>query len=239
MLTRTAPKCLDSLVAGVAVTLMACSLAAQPIYRIVGADGRVTYSDKQPALAGQNKVSEAGRAPEADATLPLPVSLRAAVRQYPVALYTTANCTPCATGRALLLHRGIPFTEKTITSPEDAEAFQALSGENTLPLLTIGTQQIKGWSETQWQLFLDAAGYPRSSQLPRTYRLPAAKPLVALAPAAVAAPGQSTAANPDAPPAPSDTAPVDTAPPAPTRQSIATPRAPVGANNPNPAGIRF
>ncbi len=218
---------------------MACSLAAQPIYRIVGADGRVTYSDKQPALAGQNKVSEAGRAPEADATLPLPVSLRAAVRQYPVALYTTANCTPCATGRALLLHRGIPFTEKTITSPEDAEAFQALSGENTLPLLTIGTQQIKGWSETQWQLFLDAAGYPRSSQLPRTYRLPAAKPLVALAPAAVAAPGQSTAANPDAPPAPSDTAPVDTAPPAPTRQSIATPRAPVGANNPNPASIRF
>jgi hypothetical protein len=218
---------------------MACSVAAQPIYRIVGADGRLTYADKPHSAAGQNKVSEAGRAPGGDAAVPLPVSLRTVARQYPVALYTTANCTPCATGRALLVNRGIPFTEKTITSPEDAEAFQALSGENALPLLTVGAQQIKGWSETQWQLFLDAAGYPRSSQLPRTYRMPAAKPLVALAPAAVEAPGQSTPANPDATPAPADAAPADAAPPAPTRQSAATPRAPVGANNPNPAGIRF
>ncbi len=234
MLTMTAPKCLARWVAGVAAALLAGALAAQPVYRIVGADGRVTYADKPPALAGQNKVSEAGRAPEGDAAVPLPVSLRTVARQYPVTLYTTANCTPCATGRALLVHRGIPFTEKTITSPEDAEALQSLSGENALPLLTVGAQQIKGWSETQWQLFLDAAGYPRSSQLPRTYRLPAAKPLVALAPAAAAAPGQSTPANPDAPPAPADAAPS-----APTRQSAATPRAPAGANNPNPAGIRF
>ncbi len=239
MLTRTAPERLAPWVAGVAAALLAGALAAQPVYRIVGADGRVTYADQPPALVGQNKVSEAGRAPGGDAAVPLPVSLRTVARQYPVALYTTANCTPCATGRALLVNRGIPFTEKTITSPEDAEAFQALSGENALPLLTVGAQQIKGWSETQWQLFLDAAGYPRSSQLPRTYRMPAAKPLVALAPAAVAAPGQSTPANPDATPAPAYAAPVDAAPPAPTRQSAATPRAPVGANNPNPAGIRF
>lgn len=230
----TASKCLDSLVAGVAAILMACSLAAQPIYRIVGADGRVTYSDKQPALAGQNKVSEAGRAPEADATLPLPVSLRAAVSQYPVTLYTTANCTPCATGRARLIQRGIPFDEKTVSSPEDAEALQGMSGENTLPLLTIGAQQIKGWSETQWQLFLDAAGYPKTSQLPRTYRLPVASPLVALVAPAVVPAGQATVSPSDTP-----RAQADVQPSAPPRQPTATLRAPIGTNNPNPASIRF
>ena len=230
----TATKCLNSLVAGVATALLAGSLAAQPVYRIVGADGRVTYADKPPALASQNKISDAGRAAEGDAAVPLPLSLRTVARQYPVALYTTANCKPCTMGRALLVHRGIPFTEKTIISSEDAEALQSLSGENTLPLLTIGTQQIKGWTETQWQLFLDAAGYPKSSQLPRTYRLPAAAPLVAPAPALMAPPGPGTPANPGALPAPTVASPSE-----PTRQPTATPLTPFGANNPNPAGIRF
>ena len=234
MLTTTAPKCLAPWVAGVAATLLAGALAAQPVYRIIGADGRVTYADKPPALASQNKISDAGRAAEGDAAVPLPLSLRTVARQYPVALYTTANCKPCTMGRALLVHRGIPFTEKTIISSEDAEALQSLSGENTLPLLTIGTQQIKGWTETQWQLFLDAAGYPKSSQLPRTYQLTIATPLVALVPAAVAPVGQVTAANPDAPPVPAGASSS-----APTRRSATAPGAPTGANNPNPAGIRF
>ena len=134
-------------VAGVAAALLAGALAAQPVYRIVGADGRVTYADTPPAVAGQNKVNEAGRAPEAELAVPLPFSLRAVASQYPVTLYTTANCAPCATGRTLLVQRGIPFAEKTITSPEDADALQSLSGETALPLLTIGAQQIKGWSE--------------------------------------------------------------------------------------------
>ncbi len=234
--------CLARWVVGVAAALLTGALGAQPVYRIVGADGRVTYADKPPAVAGPNKVSEAGRAPDSDAAVPLPASLRAVVSRYPVTLYTTANCTPCTTGRALLISRGIPFAEKTVSSPEDAEALQSLSGENALPLLTVGAQQIKGWTETQWQLFLDAAGYPKSSQLPRTYRLPAATPLVALISAAVAPAGQVTPANSDAPSTPTPTptpTPAGVSPLAPTRLPAATPRAPAGANNPNPAGITF
>ena len=96
MLKMTAPECMARWVAGVAATLLAGALAAQPVYRIVGADGRVTYADTPPAVAGQNKVKEAGRAPEADLAVPLPFSLRAVASQYPVTLYTTANCAgPC------------------------------------------------------------------------------------------------------------------------------------------------
>jgi glutaredoxin len=215
---------------GVVAALLATALAAQPIYRIVGPDGRVTYSDKPPAAAGLGKVTEAGRAPDADAANPLPLNLRTAARQYPVTLYTTANCTPCATGRALLVRRGVPFTEKTVSSPEDAEALHRLSGESALPLLTIGAQQIKGWTEGQWQLYLDAAGYPKLSQLPRTYQWPTATPLVDLVPATAPAAEQAPASSVDA-------APV--APPAPTPRPAAAPRPPAGANTSNPAGITF
>ncbi len=213
---------------GVVAALLASALAAQPIYRIVGPDGRVTYSDKPPAAAGAGKVTEAGRAPNADAANPLPLNLRTVARQYPVTLFTTANCTPCDTGRALLVRRGIPFTEKTVSSPEDAEALLRLSGESALPLLTIGAHQVKGWTEGQWQLYLDAAGYPKLSQLPRTYRWPAATPLVDLVPATASEAEQAPATNVDA-------APV--APPAP--RPAAAPRPPAGANTTNPAGITF
>ena len=68
--------------------------------------------------------------------------------------------------------RGIPFDERTVKSNEDVEALQRLSGQASLPLLTIGTQQLKGFSDAEWSQYLDAAGYPKSVQLPA--RLPQA-----------------------------------------------------------------
>ncbi|OYY84312.1 MAG: NrdH-redoxin, partial [Acidovorax sp. 28-64-14] len=98
---------------------------------------------------------------------------------------------------------------------EDIQALQRLGGESSLPFLTIGSQQLKGFSDTEWSQFLDAAGYPKSSQLPASYRQAAATPLVAAAP--VAAP----AAAPRTPP--------QAARPAPAVAPAAN----------NPAGIRF
>jgi glutaredoxin len=146
----------------------------------------------------------------------LPFELRQVASKYPVTLYSGNSCGPCGAGRAYLSSRGIPYTEKTVTTPEDAQALQRLSGDNSLPLLTIGGQQIKGFSDSEWGQFLDAAGYPARSTLPAAYRNPTALPLVAVQrPSATPAP----AAEP-APAAP-------TFSPAPQEQ----------ANN--PAGIKF
>ena len=204
---------------GLTSVLMAAALAAQPIYRIVGADGRVTYADSPAAAVGRTTVTEAGRAAAGDAASLLPPSLRQLAMQYPVTIYTTATCTPCAAGRAMLVGRGIPFTEKTITSAEDSEALLGLSGETTLPLLTVGAQRLKGWSLLQWQAALDAAGYPARSQLPASYRWPAATPLAGAAEAQAQA--RTGAAPSQALP------PVLPLPPA------------AGAVKPNPAGITF
>jgi hypothetical protein len=52
-----------------------------------------------------------------------------------------------------------------------------------LPVLTIGSQQLKGYQSNDWQGYLDAAGYPKTSALPASYRNPASTPLTTPAPA--------------------------------------------------------
>jgi glutaredoxin len=113
--------------------------------------------------------------------------------RYPVTLYTGDNCGPCASGRNLLTARGIPFTERTVTTPEDAAALQRMSGDTSLPFITIGGQQIKGYADTEWTQFLDAAGYPKTSQLPPGYRASAPTPFVAVQRPVSAAPGAAAA----------------------------------------------
>jgi glutaredoxin len=196
--------------------VMAASVAqAQTVYRIVGADGKVTFSDKPPANEQQGKVSTTGVGAAAAASgAALPFELRQVVSKYPVTLYTSADCAPCAAGRTMLTSRGIPFSERTVSSNEDIAALQKLSGQSSLPVLTIGAQRVKGFSDVEWGQDLDAAGYPATSQLPATYRNPPASPLVSVQKPAPA----KAEEKPDAPVAPT---------------------APVAPGPQNPAGISF
>ena len=139
------------------------------------------------------------------------------VARYPVTLYTGQECGPCNSARDFLSRRGVPFTEKTITSPADITALKDLGDDGSLPFATVGQQQLKGFSDLEWTQYLNAAGYPAASQLPAGYRNPKATPLVALTPAApqASAPRRATPTTPAAPP-------------------------PAAAPDPsNPAGIRF
>ncbi len=171
---------------------------AQQIYRIVGPDGRVTFSDQPPresdGKSGAAKSVPLPRAGGSD-TSSLPFELRQAANRYPVTLYTAAGCGPCGPGRAMLMSRGIPFAERTVTSNDDIEALKRLAGTPTLPFLTIGGQQLKGFSESEWVTFLDAAGYPKTSQLPPSFNLPAPAPLVAVQEPARPAPARPAPAT--------------------------------------------
>ncbi len=193
-------------------------LHAQQVYRIVGPDGKVTFSDKPPLDAKANaQTTTPSGAAGGGAGPALPFELRNVVNRFPVTLYTGPNCAPCGSGRNLLSGRGIPFNERTVSTNDDLDALQRLSGSTGLPFLTIGGQQLKGYSEVEWGQFLDAAGYPKTSVLPAGYRAAPAAPLVA-----VQAPRPA--------PAPA-AAPAPTAPPAPAPATGPTPD--------NPTGIRF
>ena len=190
-----------------ALLLAAGLVQAQTIYRVVGPDGKVMFSDKPPVTTDNVTATDAG-----GKTLPasgptLPFELRQVVSKYPVTLYTASTCDPCGSGRALLSARGIPFTEKTVNTAEDSDALQRISGENSLPFLTIGGQQIKGFSDSEWTQFLNAAAYPKASVLPTAYRNPAKTPLVVVQqpiPAAKAEENQNQPKSPEPSQAPVD-----------------------------------
>lgn len=201
---------------------------AQQVFRNVGPDGRVTFSDKPPADAAAAS-PRPGAPAGASAIGALPFELREVARKYPVTLFSAPNCGPCGAGRAFLSSRGIPFAEKTVSTGEDVEALQRLAGEASLPLLTIGAQQIKGYSDGEWGQFLDAAGYPKSSVLPASYRNAAAVPLVTVQ-RAVSAEAESPQGQ--AGPATSNRRPV-------TRQDGTSGSAAAAPDTGNPAGIRF
>ncbi|SET82770.1 glutaredoxin family protein [Variovorax sp. OV084] len=200
---------------GLALVLVATGAMAQQVYRQVDKNGKVTFSDRAPTASTEPaSASQGGSTTPANAGLPY--ELRQVAQRYPVTLYSSDECGPCSTARSLLITRGIPFEERTVKSNEEIEALQRLSSQSSLPLLTIGSQQLKGFSDVEWSQYLDAAGYPKSNSLPAGYRNGPTRPLVAQQ----AAPAPRAAAAPAAQPAPP--------PPASSEPSPS-----------NPAGIKF
>lgn len=189
------------------------------VFRIVGPDGKVTFTDRPPADGKASPAPTVSMSGGGGGGASLPAELRSAAGRYPVTLYTSADCSPCTAARNLLVSRGVPFTEKTVSSNDDILALQRLAGEARLPFGTIGGQHVKGFSDAEWTQYLDAAGYPKASQLPPGYRNPAPTPLVAV---------QA--------PAPSQQQPQQGQPAAPQRAEAPPPSAP---SPQNPLGIRF
>ena len=179
--------------------LLLAAGAAQAQYKVVAPDGSVTYTDRPPATANA-RVTPLGRnaiaaAAATNPELALPLELRNAVQRHPVTLYTGEPCGPCDSARRLLQQRGVPYTERRVTTDEDGAALERLIGARSVPSLMVGNQPLRGFNDADWMSYLDAAGYPRQSRLPRNWQQPAARALVERA-----TPGASAAA--EAAPAP-------------------------------------
>ena len=192
-----------ALASTVATALLASApVLAQQVYRIVGPDGKVTFSDRAPEPGKAQVEARARGGGAGPSSAGLPYALQQVVARYPVTLYTSADCTPCASARSLLQGRGVPFRERTVSSNQDIEALKALTGgEASVPFATIGQQQLRGFNDAEWTQYLDLAGYPKQSQLPASYRPTPPSPLVPAQPApatATAAPDQQEQAPPPA-----------------------------------------
>lgn len=166
-----------------ALAMVSLLVQAQSVYRIVAPDGTVTFSDRPPPtgsapLTKSSTLSASGGIAAGINNPTLPYTLRLVTGKYPVVLYTGTTCSPCDAGRSLLTARGIPFSERSVTTREDAEALKRLTGDDSLPYLAIGKQKIKGFSDNEWIQYLDAAGYPAKSMLPTGYKNPPASALV-------------------------------------------------------------
>lgn len=205
--------------------LLATATQAQQVHRIVGPDGKVTFSDRAPEDKKAQSTVLSTASGGAASNPALPSELRQIASRFPVTLYTGESCSPCQQARQLLVQRGVPFTERSVNTNDDLDALRRLSGDSALPFGTIGRQQLKGFSDAEWTQYLDAAGYPAQSRLPKGYTQPAATPL---------APTKAPAAS--APDAPQEAA---AAPTGRLRRQAPPPPPPGGPTPSNPAGIRF
>ena len=169
-------------------------------YRWVDANGKVHYGDSPPRDAKDVRSLGKGSVPAAaDSSAGLPYELRRAVERAPVVLYSAPDCQPCVPAAALLRERGVPFTERTVTSNEDLQEFRRITGGLRLPHVTVGTLSQNGFNPEIWHSMLDAASYPKGSMLPRSYQWAAPQPLVPPAkvePRAADAAAAETAAAP-------------------------------------------
>ncbi|HET9644831.1 MAG TPA: glutaredoxin family protein [Burkholderiaceae bacterium] len=200
-----------------AAALIGACAPAWSLFKVIGPDGTVTYTDRPPA-ASVGKIVQMQRAgTEAPPEAVLPYALRQVVERYPVTLFTTADCGPCDRGRELLRKRGVPFRERIASTDADREAWQRIVKSPNAPVLTIGSQVLQGLQADTWNNYLDVAGYPQQSQLPPSYSPPSAEPLA----------GTASAAEPGA------SAPQ----PAATTRRPAPAEPPAGAEP--PGGIRF
>ena len=172
------------------VPLLCCAPAQAQLYKWVGPDGKLNYTDTPPppsakssekkSLNGANTVG--ANTVEAN----LPYALAQTVKKNPVTLYTMSDCAPCTQARNLLTTRGIPFSEKTIQTPDDLAQLKKLGGSQ-LPFLLIGGSSEEGFEASQWHRRLSDAAYPEVSQLPNTYRYLPAEPAAPSAPSATSA----------------------------------------------------
>jgi glutaredoxin len=142
------------------LALASASVVAET-YRWVDPAGRTVISDTPPP-GRMHSVSKAGAGAADDDGLPFAV--KRAAENFPVTLYTSADCTTqCKDGRDLLNGRGVPFAEKMLQSQEDVAELKQLVGDAFVPALKVGKQSFRGFEAGAWNNLLDLAGYPKSA----------------------------------------------------------------------------
>jgi glutaredoxin len=159
-----------------AITALAAFAAAgQQLYRWTDEKGRTHITDTPPPPSAKG-VQKKGAAASDTATVQLPFELTAAIKDFPVVLYTAPACKDaCSDARALLNKRGVPFREVMVWDEETGAELKQLVGEIFIPTLLVGRTVQKGYISTAYDALLDSARYPKAGTVP--VRSQAAAPL--------------------------------------------------------------
>lgn len=143
-----------------AMLFAAGAIHAQSAYRWVDEQGKVHYSDRPPQTASGKVEQRQLNAPAADKQPAF--AMRRAMADYPVTLYISSDCgDSCRQAVDFLRKRGVPFSEKSVSTQENLAALSKLTaGEARVPVMQVGNRVLKGFESAGWSTLLDAAGYP-------------------------------------------------------------------------------
>ena len=149
-------------------------VCAQTLYKSIGSDGRVNYSDKPPI---EGKLAKTLKAEDLPNTA-LPAGYEAELQRMRLSLNLngtkTANATPkasasaipvlftavwcgyCRLAKAYLASKGVQHDSIDIDTPSGKSAFAATGGSGGIPLLVANSKQIRGFSTLAYDKFFVA-----------------------------------------------------------------------------------
>jgi glutaredoxin len=139
---------------------------AATLYKSVGPDGRVTYSDQPPPEGTVQKTlsfAELPSSPLPEAVLRYREGLEKGVqkrlteaaraRAATLQLFTAPWCGYCRQARAHLAEKGVAFQELDVETAEGQRAYAALGGGSGVPVLAWKGERLQGYSRASYEAF--------------------------------------------------------------------------------------
>ncbi|NIO41050.1 MAG: DUF4124 domain-containing protein [Burkholderiales bacterium] len=148
----------------ICVAFASAAAVAADTYRWEDEGGGVHYSDHLPPPGARNIRRTRLYIWELEQVLPY--TLQLAVERAPVTLYVTDCGEPCRMAREFLLDRGVPHTLLDASKADVQKALMKLTeGVLEVPVAEVGKTVLRGFEEGQWNVALDAVGYPRFAMI--------------------------------------------------------------------------
>jgi glutaredoxin len=141
------------------------------LYRWTDEKGGVHVTDTPPPASARALNRQKPRANAAETAQPstgqqptgqLPYELAVAMKDFPVALYTSPNCKQgCELARSALNKRGVPFREVQVWDQPSTDELKKLTGADQVPTLVVGRSVHQGFRQDAYDQLLDSARYPK------------------------------------------------------------------------------
>ena len=148
----------------IAFIFLAFALTAQAqLYRWTDPNGKVHYTDTPPPTDAKD-VEKKKRIRSSGEPEQSSYALEQARKKFPVTVYVSKGCgDPCKLGLDYLKKRGVPYTQKVVSTQKDIDQLTKLAGARKVPVLVVGIDVQAGYAEQGWSDALDSAGYPKAS----------------------------------------------------------------------------
>jgi glutaredoxin len=151
----------------ISLLIFAAGAAHAELYRWTDEKGGVHVTDTPPPASARSVERQKPLANVVPGTQP-PYELAVAMKDFPVVLYTSPNCSEgCERARSALNARGVPFREVQVWDAQTNEAMKKATGANLAPTLTVGRSVHQGFDQGAYDALLDSARYPKAGTVPR------------------------------------------------------------------------
>ena len=152
------------------ILIAAATVHAEALYKVIGADGRVTYTDRPPADGKSTTVLQFADAPTSklpESVLKYQAELAKGMQNRlaqakkldtggPATLFSASWCGYCTQAKAYLRNKGIVFRELDIDTPDGGRAYFEAGGQRGVPLILADGKRLSGFSSGAYDHFFAA-----------------------------------------------------------------------------------